>query len=51
MGEVRKEEVQELLGFGISDEQFEEALDTPKESSGTYTAARQGRLRCSTGTS
>lgn len=26
MGEVRKEEVQELLGFDISDEQFEEAL-------------------------
>lgn len=26
MGEVRKEEVQALLGFGISDEQFEEAL-------------------------
>ncbi len=26
MEEVRKEEVQALLGFGISDEQFEEAL-------------------------
>ena len=26
MGEIRKEEVQELLGSGISDEQFEEAL-------------------------
>lgn len=27
MEEVRKKEVQELLGFGISDEQFEEALE------------------------
>ena len=26
MVEIKKEEVQELLGFGISDEQFEEAL-------------------------
>ncbi len=30
MGEVRKEEVQELLGLGISDEQFEDALGCAK---------------------
>lgn len=42
MGEVRKEEVQELLGFGISDEQFKEALGCAKRKQ-RYIYSREAR--------
>ncbi len=42
MGEIRKEEVQALLGFGISDEQFEEALGCAKRKQ-RYIYSREAR--------